>query len=266
MKAKRTMSHAKLIFEEVTNCIFSFSLHLAFVGNRWMYEPKEPEKSYLDLSKYEDKYHWYDEYGIRHNGSMLEDIENSNQVRERDYQRKLNKWDSSPKKFFYFCKAEFKIYPSQKRYDELKTIGKSNQRVSCWKYYQCGKAIDGKCVFFDTLNNIVTEIEKSINVHTRKLKDSDLLPYYYLHELIKKYPVEWYDAVISEIVKYLKPPDDSDIALQNSTGIEYPFPYSSLLRKVKGRIRKATVIMCMNRIECAYKPLVEGIERTIDER
>lgn len=238
----------KLIFEDVTDCVFYYSPRLAFVGNKWSYEPKKPEKPRLDLVL-----RLPDEYESRY--SVSEAI-------EKDYQKRLHKWHSIPRKSFYLCEAGrygFKIYPSQKRDDELKIKDLCN-------YYQCGKAIDGKCVFFDTLNNIVTEIEKSINVHTRKLKDSDFLPYYYLHEFIKNYPVEWYDAVISKIVEYLKPPDDSDIALQNSTGIGYPFPHSPLLRKVKGRIRKAVVMMCMIRTECAYKPLVKGIERTIDER
>jgi len=128
--------------------------------------------------------------------------------------------------------------------EQIDTKGFFGRRYTHTKYtvdyYNCCKYYWGEvCKFGEKIFNIISELKKTDNVRTHKMKDGDYLPYYYLHELIKYFPVDWYDRILL-------------IILDNLTmGAEV----------LHRRVYRANAIMCAMRKECAYKPIIESMEK-----
>jgi len=153
-------------------------------------------------------------------------------------------------KKFSFCTAGFEIVSDLKEYD-FTFYPSPYQKKICLK---------NSCPFLKSINIIAYNIKKSIK--KKGIEDSEILPYYYLHELIKKYPVREYDSIIRGVLKYVIDYENIlDYSIENNGVVDIDKYWSRYKTLLQNRIKKATVIMCMQQSSCAYKVLVKDIKK-----
>ena len=140
---------------------------------------------------------------------------------------------------FEFCNTRFEIVPNMEKYVET--------FHAIW--YETKKCLLDKCPFVNSINHIALNIKKDVR---SRLKGSDLLPYYFLFELIKSFPTGEYDSILTGIAKYV-----GDLDGWSDESLELEKHY---MKRIINRINKANVMVCKQRTSCAYKVLVKDIK------
>ena len=148
--------------------------------------------------------------------------------------------------YFKFKEKEYYICNIPKQ-----LISYNNLKHFYGKGKNCISETDSKtCNYIVVFNKLCKAIQ--MNIKNKNIHDSDLIPYYNLHEYIKQCNPKDYDDLIKFVALCcckIKSKDEEKLRLCNK-----------FIKRIKQRIAKAVTIMCMMRNDCVYNELIKILD------